>query len=75
MCVNFLGQLSLPLKAIVLFIYKRKHWDFPGGPVVKKPPSYAGDTGSIPGRRTKIPHAAGQLSPCTTIAELVCHNY
>ena len=22
--------------------------------------------GSIPGQKTKIPHAAGQLSPCTT---------
>ena len=33
--------------------------DFPGGPVVKNLPSNAGDTGSIPGRGTKIPHAAG----------------
>ena len=40
--------------------------DFPGGPVVKNPPYNAGDTGSIPGQRTKIPHAAGQLSPCAT---------
>ena len=31
--------------------------DFPGGPVVKNPPSNAGDGGSIPGRGTKIPHA------------------
>ena len=23
--------------------------DFPGGPVVKNPPSYVGDTGSVPG--------------------------
>ena len=37
--------------------------DFPGGPVVKNLPTYAGDSGSIPGWRTKIPHAAGQLSP------------
>ena len=36
--------------------------DFPGGSVVKNPPSNAGDTGSIPGRGTKIPHAVGQLS-------------
>ena len=36
--------------------------DFPGGPVVKNPPSNAGDTGVIPGRGTKIPHAVGQLS-------------
>ena len=37
--------------------------DFPGGPVVKNPPYNAGDKGSIPGWGTKIPHAAGQLSP------------
>ena len=36
--------------------------DLPGGPVVKNPPSNAGDAGSIPGRGTKIPHATGQLS-------------
>ena len=35
---------------------------FPGGPVGKNPPSNAGDTGSIPGQGTKIPHAVGQLS-------------
>ena len=29
----------------------------PGGPVVKNPPSSAGDTGSIPGWGTKITHA------------------
>ena len=48
---------------------------FPGGPVVKNPPSNAGDMGSIPGGGTKIPHATGQLSPCTTTGEKpVCHN-
>ena len=40
--------------------------DFPGGPVVKNPPSNAGDVGLIPGWGTKIPHATGQLSPHTT---------
>ena len=30
--------------------------------MVKNPPSKAVDAGSIPGRGTKIPHAAGQLS-------------
>ena len=40
--------------------------DFPGSPVVESPPSNAGDEGSIPGRGIKIPHAARQLSPCTT---------
>ena len=44
--------------------------DFPGGPVVKNPPSNAGDAGSIPGWGAKIPHAAGQLSPRATTTEL-----
>ena len=35
----------------------KKDGDFPGGPVVKNLPSKAGDTGSIPGQGTKIPHA------------------
>ena len=35
----------------------------------KNPPSNAGDAGSIPGKGTKIPHAAGQLSRCTTATE------
>ena len=37
--------------------------DFPGGPVVKNPPCNAGDVGSIPGQRTKIPHAVKQIYP------------
>ena len=47
----------------------KKYRDFPGGSVVKNPPSNAGDAGSIPGRGTKIPHAAGQLSPHATTTE------
>ena len=47
-------------------------WDFSGGPVVKNLPSNAGDAGSIPGRGTKIPHAAGQLSLCATTTEPLC---
>ena len=43
--------------------------DFPGGPGVKNPPSSAGDVGSIPGRETKIPHAAGQLNPQASTTE------
>ena len=35
--------------------------DFRGGPVVKNPPSDAGDVGLIPGQGNKIPHAKGQL--------------
>ena len=37
--------------------------NFPGSPVVKNLPSNAGDAGSIPGCRTKIPQVTGQLSP------------
>ena len=36
--------------------------DFPGGPVIKNLPFNAGDMGLIPGQRTKIPDASGQLS-------------
>ena len=48
--------------------------DFPGGPVVKNPPYNAGNVGLTPGQGTKIPHAAGQLSPCTTTTELARLN-
>ena len=41
----------------------------PGGPVVKNPPSNAGYMGSVPGQGTKLSHATGQLSPCTTTRE------
>jgi len=37
--------------------------------MVKNLPSSAGDTGSIPGRGTKIPHAVEQRSPCVTSRE------
>ena len=38
------------------------------------PPTNAGDTGSIPARGTKIPHATGQLSLCATATELTHLN-
>ena len=50
-------------------------WDFPGGPVVKNLPCNAGDAGLLPGQRTKIPHAAGQLSPHATTTELPRLNW
>ena len=53
---------------------KKKYRDFPGGPVVKNPPSYAGDMGLIQGQGTKIPHAVGQLSPRATTTEHKSHN-
>ena len=49
-------------------------WDVPGSPVVKSLPSNAGDTGSIPGQGTKIPHAVGQQSPRATTTELARLN-
>ena len=46
--------------------------DFPGGPVVKNPPSDAGDVGLIPGQGTKIPHALEKLSPQASTREPMC---
>ena len=43
--------------------------------MVKNLPSNAGDAGSIPGQGNKIPHAAGQPSPCATTTELACLMY
>ena len=40
--------------------------NFPGGSVVKNPPSSAGDGGLIPGLGTKISYAVGQQSPPAT---------
>ena len=48
--------------------------EFPGRPGVKNPPSNAGDTGSIPGQGTKIPHAEEELSLLTTTTELARLN-
>ena len=39
--------------------------EFPGGPVVKKLPCNPGDTGSVPGRGTKILHTAGPTKPAS----------
>ena len=40
--------------------HKQALGDFPGSPVVKTPPSNAGDAGLIPCQGIKIPHAPGQ---------------
>ena len=63
------SDLSM-VKFLKIFIY----WGFPCGAVVENPPSNAGDAHSIPGQGTKIPHAAGHLSPRATTTEFVCHN-
>ena len=76
-------SISLIIKEMQIKTTMRHHFtqfrmaiirDFPGGPVVKNLPSNAGDASSIPGRGTKIPHAAGQLSPLTTTTELTHLN-
>ena len=46
----------------------------PGGPVVKNPPTNAGDADSIPGQGTKIPHATEQLSLNATTTKPANHN-
>ena len=68
-------QIDLWTKWTIIenWIRKVKKGDFPGGTVIRNSPSNAGDMGSIPGQGTKIPHAAGQLSLCTT-TELACLN-
>ena len=49
---------------------KKAMGDFPGGPVVKNPPSGEGNSGSTPGQGTEIPHATGQ--PCMPAATIAC---
>ena len=68
---------------------KKKFRDFPRGPVVKDPPSDAGDTGLIPGGGTEMPRArSNEVAVVTTTREpthcskdptcckenLACHN-
>ena len=69
-------SFAVTLKLLTKILCKEKNYkDFPGGSVVKNPPSNAGDAGSIPGRGTKIPHATGQLSLRTTTTEPSCHSW
>lgn len=39
------------------FVKNSLDWDFPGSPLVESLLSNAGDSGSIPRRGTRIPHA------------------
>ena len=50
-----------------------KDGNFPGSPVVKNPPSNAGDAGLILGQGSKIPHVAGQ--PSLRALEPARHDY
>ena len=60
---NEIGSKDLQLLNYNDFLKNGTEEDFPGGPVVKSSPSNAANSGSIPGRGTKIPHPVGQLSP------------
>ena len=51
---------------ILLAVNNKLSRDFPDGPVVRNLSSNDRDTGLIPRRRTKLPHASGQLSQCAT---------
>ena len=55
--------------AFVLFFFFSSNRDVPGGPTVKNPPCSSGDSGSVPGRGTKVPYAKEQLSPRATARE------
>ena len=50
-CFIYLGAPVLGASAIISL--NKLSRDFPGVPVVKNPPSNAGDVGSIPGQGTK----------------------
>ena len=56
--------------ASIYVLKNRVYEGFPGGTVVKNPPASAGDTGSSPSLG-RFPHAAEQLSPCTTTTDPV----
>ena len=43
--------------------------DFPSGPVIKNPPSNAGDRDSTPGPGAEIPRATGATKPMHTTPE------
>ena len=57
---------TMTRKYVVRSIKKWK-WDFPGGPVVKNPPSKAGGEGLIPGRGTNIHWKDGCWSSNTLV--------
>ena len=68
--VLLITRKNLALKSIFSDLKIIAPGDFPGGPVVKNPPSNADGEGLIPGRGTKIPHATEQLSPLAVTTEV-----
>lgn len=60
---SFIRTFSIFIHTFSKFIdINIQRWVVPGGPVVKNPSANAGDTGSLRGLGTTIPHAAGQLN-------------
>ena len=57
------------VKILFIYLFLKFCWDFPGGSVVKNPPSNEGRVGLILGWRTKIPCATGQLSAAAATTE------
>ena len=55
---------------VLKFVGEKEGGCLNGGPVVESPPCNAGDSGSIPGQGTKIPHALEQLNPHAATREL-----
>ena len=57
---NLLGLVQNVIRAPYYNLVRL--WDFPDGPAVKNPACNAENTGSVPGKGTKIPPAAEQLN-------------
>ena len=47
------------LRETSLFTIEKNVEDFPAAPIIKNPPSNAGDVDLIPGKSTNISHASG----------------
>ena len=65
-----LSELEIPLAQKSVWALKRLGPSIPGSPVVENPPCNVKDTNSIDPQSGKIPHAAEQLSLCTTTTKL-----
>ena len=65
------STFSHPWSYLIFSTTQELSGDSPGGPVVKNPPSNAGDMSLIPGRGTEIPCAVEQLNPRATTRESV----
>ena len=69
MNINGIKILIPKYKSHVTYLKKKWNKGFPGCSVVGSPASGAGGVGLIPFWGTKIPYAAGHLSPCAITRE------